>query len=287
MKNDRLAEPDLLKGTGYVMVAFFSMAIFGVCIKLATADVSKIWISFFIYLTAFLSSIPYVWRVGFDVFKTKYPSYHVGRMIFGLSASCLYIVALNHLPLVNAALLFYTTPLFIPFLAVPMLNESVSKHIWWAVVLGFIGIAIIIKPNSQIFLEPGNIIGLLSGFCLAVAYIFIKKLSPVEKISRIVFLFFFLATLIQVPFLFFADFLPPLTNLFYAFIAGVCFLISQIFLAKAYEYAPAAKIGVFQYFTILYVAIFDWLLWNKVLSLVDLIGALLIIVAGVIIIKMR
>lgn len=96
--------------------------------------------------------------------------------------------------------------------------------------------------------------------------------------------FFFLAVCIQFPFLL-LDSPPPFKSWLFACGAGAAFLLAQVFLVKGYEYADAAKVGVFQYTTIIYVGIIDWLIWNVVPYPSELIGVLLVIVAGILIIR--
>ncbi|CUI17774.1 putative EamA-like transporter family protein [Candidatus Protochlamydia naegleriophila] len=281
-----LPQPNILKGSSYALLAFFLMAIFGVLTKSASVEGSIYWVSLLTYATGLALMFPMVYKEGVEAFRTSHIGYHLGRVGFGLAASLLYTLSLREVPLVNATLLFNAAPLFIPILSLFMLKQKVSMFTWWAVLVGFIGIVIIIKPTASIVEHPGNVIGLASGISLAIAYVFIKMLSPTDSIERIVFYFFFFSTCIQLLFLpSFSDQPPSWHTIGFSLAAGIAFYYAQMSLAKAYEYATAPEVGTFQYSSVVFVGILDWMIWKQVPPISDLLGVLLVIVAGFLIMK--
>lgn len=280
-----MAKPSLLKGSLLAALAFFGIAIFGVFTKLAYLHGSAIWVSFLTYVAGTLFLTPFILKKGVEFIYTKRFLLHFGRSIFGLAASFVYMIAMKYIPIVNATLLFNTTPIFIPILAAIFLKESIASKIWYAVALGFIGILIIIRPSETIFTQSGNLLGLASGISLAVAYLLIKVLTPTEPSVRIVFYYFSLSTCLQIPLLFFAGPLPEGLVIGYSLIAGICLVLSQLCLVKGYTYADASSVGIYQYTSVIYVGIIDWLFWGVVPPVTDLIGVVLVIMAGFIIIR--
>ncbi len=280
-------QPNLLKGSLYALTAFLCMAIFGVFTKAASAHGGDLWVSFGTYLTGLLVLLPFVYNSGLVFFKTQHFSYHFGRAAFGLSASLLYMFSMHTIPIVNATLLFNTVPIFLPILAMLFLKATVSKQTWYAIGLGFLGIIIIIRPTEAIVTQAGDLLGLTSGVFLAVAYLLIKQLTPTDPAMRITFYFFLLATCMQVFLLPFAGPLPEWSALGFAALAGLAFVLAQACLAKGYLFAKASQVGVYQYTSLVYVGIIDWVVWDVVPPTVDLLGVLLVLVAAVIIIRSR
>lgn len=279
--------PNLLKGSLLALLAFFFMALFGVFTKLAYEPGAEIWISFITYATGAIRVIILVIRKGLSYLKsTNYP-YLYARAIIGTLASFLYMISLNYTSIVNSTLLFNTAPIFIPFLSIIWLKNSVQRTIWYAVALGFIGILVIIKPGSDIFTDPGNLIGLASGIALAIAYLLMKELTNTDPGLRIIFYYLFIGTVIQAPLLFFAGPLPSWESCLYAAVCGLMLLLAQLALVKAYTYASASQIGIYQYSTVAFVALIEWLLWNQTPSLSDFAGILLVCLAGIIIIRSK
>lgn len=286
MNNEVVREtPNILKGSVYAIAAFFCMALFGILTKEALKGGSAIWVSFIAYVTGTLILVPYVFKRGFlDYLKSQHYSNLIGRAVFGTMASLCYTISINYIPIVNSTLLFNTAPIFIPLIAILFLKERIEKSIWIAVAIGFIGIIVIIKPTEAIFTQTGNLIGILSGICLAIAYLLTKVLTATDPGIRIIFYYLGLGSLLQIPFLFFTQSLSR-EGFFYAVISGAVLLVAQIALVNGYKYATASQIGIYQYSSVVFVGLLNWLLWNEIPTSNDLVGILLVALAGIVIIR--
>lgn len=277
-------EHNILKGSGFAVAGFFLMALFGIFTKIAYEGGSAIWVSFITYFAGSIALVPVVLNHGISFLKSSHYKYLLGRAAFGSLASFLYMLSMHHIPIVNATLLFNTAPIFIPFLAIFWLKKSVSRGVWLAVLLGFVGIVVIIRPDANIFTQAGNFIGLGSGLSLAIAYLLMKLLTPTDSASRIIFYYLFVGTLLQIPLLFFAGEIPKVETCFYAAFCGILLMLSQFLLVRAYTYAEASQVGVFQYSSVVFVGILNWIIWGQIPPALDLLGVLLVATAGVIII---
>lgn len=275
----------LVKGSIFALLAFFGMAVFGVFTKIAIAHGGEFWVSFISYLSGTLVLTPLILYHGVGFLKTERFTLHFGRAAFGLMASFLYMLSLNHIPIVNATLFFNTAPIFIPLLSIWWLKAFPSRSTWLAVALGFVGIIIIIKPSLAIFNQPGDLLGLFSGISLAIAYMLIKMMADVEPRLRIVYYYLFLGTCFQLPLLLYAGELPSQTDCLWAILAGVALAFAQVCLVEGYRYAEAAQVGVYQYSSVVFVGIIQWLVWDLVPAVIDILGVGLVILAGVIIIR--
>lgn len=280
-----VTNPDIVKGSLYALVAFFCMAVFGIFTKIALQGGSAFWVSFIVYLTGTLALIPYLVKEGFSYLKSEHYGLLIGRAVFGTIASFLYTISIHYIPIVNGTLLFNTAPIFIPLFSMLFLKTKIEKSTWFAVLLGFIGIIIIIKPTQAIFTQTGNIIGIFSGISLAIAYLLMKMLTSTDPGVRIIFYYLGIGTLIQIPLLFFSDSLPTSESCLYAILGGIFLLIAQLALVKGYQYAEASQIGIYQYSSVIFIGLFDWLLWNVVPTIGEAIGICLVALAGMIIIR--
>lgn len=274
-------KPDILKGSILALVAFFFMALFGVLTKMALETGSFIWVSFLAYLTASLVLLPYVAWKGIGYLKSEHYGLLLGRAIFGTLASLVYTISIHYIPIVNSTLLFNTAPLFIPILSVLFLHAKIARTIWLAVALGFLGIVIIIQPTAEIFTQGGNLLGLLSGIFLAIAYLQMKLLTNSDPSVRIIFYYLAIGTLIQIPLLYFFE--KP-TSILFAILSGVALVTAQITLVNAYRYAKASEVGIYQYASVVFVGILDWIIWNNVPPVWDILGVILVTLAGILII---
>lgn len=276
---------NIAKGSFYALGAFFFMAVFGILTRLALESASIYWVSFIAYLVGVLFLVPYVAKQGISFLRSDHYPLLIGRALFGTLASFLYSFSLNYIPIVNGTLLFNTAPLFIPLLSLVFLKTKIEKMIWFAVLIGFIGIIIIIKPTEAIFTQTGNLLAVASGISLAVAYLMMKILTNTDSPVRIIFYYLGLGMLLQIPLVAFAGSLPSHEGVLYAALSGISLLIAQLLLVTAYKYASASEVGVYQYSSVVFVGLFEWLLWNIAPSLSTLLGFLLVAFAGITVIR--
>lgn len=275
---------NILKGSLYAITAFFFLALFGIMTKVALGYADLIWVSFITYFASTILLSFYVIPKGIQFLKSENYPYLIGRAIFGCIASFLYTISMQYIPIVNSTLLFNTAPIFIPILAILWLKKSVENYIWLAIGLGFLGIVVIIKPTGELFTQTGNLIGLLSGISLATAFLLVKLLTQTEPGMRIIYYYLGLGCIIQIPLLFFAGPIPMWDGIFYSCICGIVLLLTQITLVKGYSYAEASQIGIYQYAAVVFVGLLNWMIWEDVPPLVDILGVVLVASAGIIII---
>jgi drug/metabolite transporter (DMT)-like permease len=275
----------LTKGSLLALLAFFFMALFGIATKYATIDTSKIWVSFISYLVAVIILLPYVLTKGISFFKTNHPGLHFLRGSIGTAASFSYMLSLQQIPLANATLLFNTAPLFIPMMAYFWLKEKLTPLILASTLIGFFGVILILHPQGSLLTQSGDLLGLASGLFLAVAYLSIKVLTKTDSRQLIIFNYFLIGTLLQIPLLFFGGEFPHVIPCLFAIVAGIFLVLAQIALVWAYQLAPANQVGVFQYSSVIFVGIFEWLFLGTIPTWVTLLGMLIVMAAGLIIIR--
>lgn len=275
------------KGVAFAMASYFFMALYSVFLSEArSSGTSVVWINFVSYFTGAIILSPYVLPKGRAFLKTSHLPAHLARAFCGVSSSFLYTLSMKFIPLVNATLFFNTSPLFIPIFSIFLLGAVVGWRDWMGIAIGFIGVIIIIGPSKDIFEHGGggDLIALSSGMLLGLGYIFVKMLTKTDSKTLITYYFCIFASLMQAPFLFFTPGEPAWSGIAYAAGSGFMMVAVQFFLAAAYSYADAAKIGALQYSSLLFVGIISYLLWGKVPTGIELVGMALVIVGGVIVV---
>lgn len=272
---------NLFRGALFSLFAFFCMAAFGAFVKAAD---SALWANFLAFVSGLLILFCIVLRPGTQIFKTEHFGLHFCRAFFGIAASIAYVCAIDYIPLLDATLLYNATPLFIPIFSIFLLKCKVERLTWIAILVGYIGVAFIIRPSSHILAQSGDFLGLGSGILLALAFTFVKLLTRTESFFKIVFYYFFLATLLQLPFLSLFGPYPSTESILYSCAAGISLLLAQLGIAKSYSFAPASKVGIFQYSSVVFIGIIDWIVWGITPNLFEVLGTLIVILAGVLII---
>ena len=257
----------------------FLFASAGATVKLASAQATNEMVVFFRSFVGLVALIPWLVRGGSAALRTPYPRRQVTRALAGLAAMYCFFYAIAHLPLGEAMLLNYSSPLFIPFIAWLWIGEPIPARIGWAIGTGLAGITLILKPGLG-FLSLASIIGLASGVLTATAMVAIRGLAREEPTTRIVFYFGAVCSLVSAPPLLWGWRTPSLPTLALLALVGVLATSGQLLLTRAYALAPAAHIGPFTYSSVVFAALFGWLFWGEVPDAFSLAGALLVCLAG-------
>lgn len=248
--------------------------------KWAAATLPSDVVVFFRAAAGLIALLPWMLRRGLPTLATQHLRWHLSRGLAGLAAMYCFFYALAHLPLGEAMLLNYSTPLFIPFIALWVLGERPPRRVWVGIVVGFMGLILILKPGMALF-APAALIGVAAGMLAAIAMVSIRRLGQTEPATRIVFYFSVIATIgAAVPLLW--RWRMPATDLWLGLIAmGVLATAAQLLLTRAYRAAPAAQIGPFIYLAVVFAGAIGWAVWGEVPDIASVAGTALVVLAGI------
>jgi drug/metabolite transporter (DMT)-like permease len=270
---------DVTRGAVYAVASAFFFASMGACIKLLSATMPTEMIVFFRNFVSLLVLTPWLMHTGLRGLSTHRLHLHLLRSAAGLTAMYCFFYVLAHLPLAEAVLLNFSAPLFIPVIAHLWLGEPAPARTYGAVAIGFVGVALILKPGVDLF-QPAGIIGLASGLFVALALSGVRGMSSTEPTTRIVFYFSILSSAVSaVPLSW--RWLPPAPWQWgLLLVTGLLATGGQWLMTRAYGLAPAARIGPFTYATVVFAACYGLAFWQERPDLVSAAGALLVAAAG-------
>lgn len=271
-----------LTGGFMVLLSALMFAGVGALVKVASSGIPAEMTVFFRNAVALVFFLPWLLaRRTPQTLKTSCLRFHLVRSAAGLGSMYCFFYSVGRLRLADAVLLNYTVPLFIPMIAWFWLREPFGRRTLYAVVLGFIGVALILKPGFDLF-QPAGLVGLASGMLAAVAMTAIRRMSGSEPIMRTVFYFTAFGTLVSsLPLAW--TWKDPDGQLFWVLCTmGILAIIAQMFLTKGYSMAPAGQVGPFSYSTVVFAALLGWLFWGETPDTLTLVGAVLTCSAGII-----
>jgi len=272
----------LVHGFLPAIAAACSFAMMAGLVKLASADVPLPVLVFLRNLAGLAIILPVVLPRGRRYLKTKKLKMHMFRSLISLCAITSFFYALGHIGLAEASLLNATSPLFIGILATLILGESLNRALVLSLLTGFIGVALILKPGTELF-TLAALAGLASGFFIACAKIIIRYMASTEPVLRTVFYFSLLTTIYSaVPLLWLWQTPSPRTFIIMV-LAGMTATLGQTFLTYAYTHNRAVKVAPFTYITVLAAGLIGWWIWNEIPDAGSSIGALLVIAACLVI----
>ncbi|EBA08360.1 DMT family transporter [Sagittula stellata] len=222
-------------------------------------------------------------------FKAKRPLMHVWRGLVGVTAMGCNFAALGLLPLPEVTVLGYAAPMLTVILAALMLGERLRLFRMSAVLLGLAGVTIALWPRlSPDAWNHAAMMGLIfigvSTVMRALAQIQIRRMVSSEETSAIVFYFSLTATLFSLLTVPFGWTWPGWAVVWMLVAAGVIGGVAQIFLTSSYRFAGAAVLAPFEYASILFAVFFGYAVFDEVPTASVLIGAAIIVLAGVLII---
>ena len=273
-----MPQQSLIKGLALLSLSALLFATMGVLIRLASHTVDNATIVFMRNLTGTLLLTPFILSQGKDFLVTHKPWMHLWRALVGLAAMYGFFYAIAHLPLSNAMVFTYSSPVFIPLVAWLFLKERITPLMLLAAFVGLIGVGLVAKPDVGMF-NWLSLVGISSSFLAAMAFVTVRALAATEPATRTVFYFCLIATFVSAIPMCWHWRILTLQELYYLVGAGTLATISQISLSKAYAYAPAGKIGPANYLAIIFAGVWAWVLWDERPDILAIIGMLLIFIA--------
>lgn len=278
---------NIVKASIFAVFGGLIFAILGIMIKVTTRDFSSEVVVFFRQFFSLLTLMPLLLleRTQGHTLKTKVFPLYLLRTFVSLSAMYCLFYALKYLTVTDALVLSYTRPLFIPLIIWVWFQKKVKAITWWGLILGFIGVILVLKPQPHQTFNVASIIGLGSGLFGGIAFTAVRKLTKTEPPTRIIFYLLILSLPISI--------IPALSNWqtptpliwVYLLVIGILATFYQAFLTLAYKYAHTSKVSSILYSAVIFGALFDWLFFDQILDFIAILGVLLICAGSILVVK--
>lgn len=283
-----------LRGIGLKVLSVTLFTLMAICIKTAAPRVPPGEAVFF--RSFFAIPVIVVWlavkhdlRHGLD---TGNPMGHLWRGLVGTSAMGLGFTALGLLPLPEVTAIGYAAPLLTVIFAAMFLGEQVRIFRLTAVLIGLVGVVIVLSPRLSVtafettshLQTIGAGAALLGAVFAALAQVFVRKLIRIERTPAIVFYFSVTAAVLSLLTLPLGWVVPEPRDAVVLIGAGLLGGIGQILLTESYRHAETSVIAPFEYVSMLLALMLGYSLFGETPTRPMLIGAALIIAAGIFII---
>lgn len=225
-----------------------------------------------------------------DGWKTKNPLGHFWRGLVGTSAMGLGFTGLGLLPLPEVTAIGYAAPLLVVVFAAMFLNEDVRAFRLSAVALGMVGVLIVLSPRLSVGASLnssetlGAVVVLMGAVLAALAQVFVRKLVATESTAAIVFWFTITSSVMALFTLPWGWVVPPWQVALMLVMAGLLGGIGQILLTSSYRFADASLVAPFDYTSMILALLIGYFIFDEVPTGTMLVGAGIVIAAGVLII---
>ncbi len=283
MQHPRARQPDRpLAAIGIRVVATLLLTTMFAIAKVAQSyGVNVIEIVFYRQAIAILPVLALVIpSVGLASLKTRRPWLHASRTAVGTTGMILNFITISLLPLAETQALWFTTPLFATILSAIILRETVGVHRWSAVALGFIGVLIVVQPQTGHLPVVGATTGLTSALLTAFVTILLRQLGRTEPALTTVFWFFTMSAIpLAVVMPWFAQSHPPVVWILLAAM-GIVGGLGQVALTLSLQYAPVSTVAPVDYASLIWSTLFGIWLFAEVPTAWTWIGAPIIVASG-------
>ena len=187
------------------------------------------------------------------------------------------------IPVSDATDLIFINPIFTMIFAIPLLGETVKTTKWFAVAITFIGAIVLIRPeNNLLEIQFVYILLIFGALALGLESIFIKILTIKEKPKQILLINNGIGLMISSIPIYFIWISPNIKQILALFFVGALMLCAQICFIQAMKRGEAHFVAPFFYFTLIFVCIYDFFIFQILPDKISIIGTSLIIVGGII-----
>lgn len=269
--------------SSWMLVSGFLFAASGVFIKLGAQWFDAAEMAFYRSLLTFLSVLAVIAVRGGNPWPGPAIGTHLVRGTMGAISLVGYFYAMTMLPLATAQTLNYTSPLFLAIATTLVMGERFSRTLLAAVLLGFVGIAILLRPSFATGQEAPALIGLFSGAFASWAYLAVRSLGRAgEPDWRIVLWFGLVASVLSAGWQLATSTFHPVgwDNAWIIVGVGVTGTLAQLAMTRAYSAGNTLVSGALSYSTIVYATIFTIVIWDEKLSPLAWIGMAIIVASG-------
>jgi drug/metabolite transporter (DMT)-like permease len=205
--------------------------------------------------------------------------------LVGLSA-LLFLGGLSAMPLANAVALSFTSPLAVAALSRTMLGERVEAKRWLAIGVGFSGVLLILNPSLEHY-GPASVLPVLGGLAIALSDLLTRRMSSDETAASIALSTGLGTALVGGCTFAFGWRWPEQSAVIVIGVASVFFLLAYVLMIQAFRAAPASYVAPFRYSALVWSLALAFVLWGQVPDHIVIIGAIMIIAAGIYLVRGR
>lgn len=205
---------------------------------------------------------------------------HALRGVLGITMMAAFVYALRTLPLSTAYTIFFVAPLLITALSVPFLGERVGPRRWTAILVGFVGVLVVLRPTGDGIVSLAGLAVLMAAFGYAVSAITVRVLSRTDsKQSIVVWMLTSLA--LGAGALALPDWVTIRSDdIALIFGVGIAGALGQYAITEAFRTGEASLIAPLEYSALLWGVLLDFSLWGVLPDGMTWVGAAIIVLSG-------
>jgi len=219
-----------------------------------------------------------------DIIRTRNIKLQMLRSILLVASTLTFWLALMFLPLADCVVILFVSPLLVTILAAPLLGESVDKHRWSVVILGFVGVMVVLRPGFAIF-DWVSILPLITALLYAGVQISTRILGRTDGALTTLLYSSAGGVIISTIGVWFFWVTPSLQQWLVLGWLGFLGALGHYLMIKAYEIAPASLLAPFDYTTLIWATILGFVIFGDLPDTWTVLGAIIIMSSGIYLIR--
>jgi len=276
---------DKTKAILWMLYACFGAALMTIFVKILSYKINVFQMVFFRNLIALVMFLPWLLKHGdawYDLTHAKTSQYKIYllRAINGFVVMNLYFYVLTIVPLTVVASLSFISPIVTALLAIIFFGERYGVHRWFALIMGFVGVLIVIRPGTEDF-DINSLWVLVIASMWSIAGIIIKFASKSDDPKKIVFYMVFMMTPLSVPMAYLNWQPVPTEAIPYILALGIVSNIFQVALSRAISLTDFSTILPYDFSRLVFVTILTYFVFDEVIDFQTAIGAVVIMSSAV------
>ena len=268
-----------------IIISIIFGTLMGTFIKLAQEELNVFTTGFLRFFFGFLIITPYILKTKFEVFSTKNLKIHILRSALNLPAMLLGFAALAMLPLEKMTAIHFIVPIIVTILAVIFLKEKIYLYRSIALVMGFLGMLIILRPGI-IDISIGIYMALISSLIWSVVIILTKKVSKDDSAITILSHQYVYMSLFSFPLVIYFWDQPNLKTIIFILCAAMSGTILHIALNHAYKLVDVTMTQPYSFLGLVVSSIIGYFVFSDKPDFYTWLGAS-VIFCGVLLISYR
>lgn len=264
---------------GYMLLSTVVLSAMHGLVRHLSAELHPFVIAFYRNLFGFVAILPLLWRSGFGVLRTPNPGLHVLRALVGVVAMLTWFYSLSRVPIANATALSFSTTLFATLAAWLFLGERLRLRRWLAIVVGFLGVVVVIRPDPGSF-DAQALWVLVAAIAWGSSITVVKLLTRTESSTSIVaWMGISLTVLSFFPALMVWSW-PDARALLELGLIGVLATTGHLLMTQAIRGADVAVVTSVDFTRLIWTSIIGSVFFAEMLDRWTLVGATIIFAAG-------
>jgi len=270
------ALPGNVRGSLIVLAASLLSVIMSSLIKHAGQTIPVVEILFIRQILVVIIISPVIFRNWDTVFKTNIYGMHFLRAALSIIAMYTGFSAVVNMPLAEVTAISFARILFTTILAIIFLKEVIGLRRWTSIIIGFVGVLVIIRPDLD-NINVYALMAIISALFVSGGKIVLRKLSQLDKTSTILTLHSVSITLVLVIPAYFQWVMPNLHEMIFIVLIGSFMSVMQWLFIQALRVGEAAAIAPMEYVRLIYAGIIGFIFFAEIPTVWTLSGAGIIV----------